>query len=148
MLNSLQKRYAEAWAVFAEAERVNSEASAQLQFLQQRRMSQPQVMSGMAQEFVPARRNSQRSRPLSMREPLIPAMPGGFVHSTAAPFNAGITSTSPSYSSATPYFNPVNGMAIPPPSAHASSFSQAEVESLTGGAPMSPTAGALLPSGL
>lgn len=147
-LGALQKRYAEAWSLFAEAERVNSEASAQLQFLQHRRMSQPQLMSGMAQEFIPARRNSQRSRPLSMREPLIPAVPGGFVHSTAAPFNSGVTSTSPTYSSVTPYFNPVNGMALPPPSGHVSSFSQAEIESLTGGAPMSPTAGALLPSGL
>lgn len=147
-LNALQKRYAEAWAVFAEAERVNHDTQARLQFLQQRRMSQPQLMSGMAQEFVPARRNSQRSRPISMREPLISAMPGGFVHSTAAPFNSNVTSTSPSYTSATPYFNPVNGMALPPPSAHTSSFSQAEIESLTGGAPMSPTAGALLPSGL
>lgn len=147
-LPSLQQRYAQAWALFTEAERANHEASARLQYLQQRRMSQPQLMSGISQEFVLTRRNSQRSRPLSMREPLTSAIPGGFVHSTAAPFNGGITTTSPSFASATPYFNPVNGMAIPPPSAQASSFSQAEIDSLTGGAPMSPTAGALLPSGL
>ncbi|KAF1954637.1 hypothetical protein CC80DRAFT_493759 [Byssothecium circinans] len=144
----LQKQYTEAWKIFNEAERVNHEVTAQLQSIQQRRMSQPQLMSGMAPEFVPARRNSQRVRPLSMREPLISVIPGGFIHSTAAPFNSGITTTSPSYSNATPYFNPVNGMALPPPSARGMSFSQADMESLSGGGPMSPTAGALLPSGL
>ncbi|KAF2638239.1 hypothetical protein P280DRAFT_431400 [Massarina eburnea CBS 473.64] len=143
----LQKQYTEAWKIFNEAEHMNQEASAQLQLMQQRRMSQPQLMSGMAPEFVPAR-NSQRARPLSMREPLISAAPGGFIHSTAAPFNSSLTTTSPPYSTVTPYFNPVNGMALPPPSARGMSFSQAEIESLTGGAPMSPTAGALLPSGL
>ncbi|KAF2677781.1 hypothetical protein K458DRAFT_349576 [Lentithecium fluviatile CBS 122367] len=146
--NNLQRRYAEAWTLFSEAERVNQETSAQIQFLQQRRMSQPQLMSGMAQEFVPGRRNSPRSRPLSMREPLLSAAPAGFVHSSAAPFNSGVPSTSPPFQSVTPYFNPANGMALPPPSAHKMSFSQADIESLTGGGPMSPTAGALLPSGL
>jgi len=146
--SSLQQRYAEAWQLYTEAERANHELSTRLAYLQQRRMSQPQLMSGMAPEFVPARRSSTRSRPLSMREPLIPSIPGGFVPSTAAPFNSGISTTSPPFSSVTPYFNPVNGMAIPPPSAHTSSFSQADLESLTGGGPMSPTAGALLPSGL
>ncbi|KAJ4358084.1 uncharacterized protein N0V89_002663 [Didymosphaeria variabile] len=149
LYSSLQQRYAEAWQQFNEAEHINKEASARLAYLQQRRMSQPQVMSVTAPEFVPARRNSGvRSRPLSMREPLTSANLGGFIPSTAAPFNSGIASTSPSYTNPTPYFNPVNGMALPPPSAHASSFSQADIESLTGGAPMSPTAGALLPSGL
>ncbi|KAF9731179.1 hypothetical protein PMIN03_005721 [Paraphaeosphaeria minitans] len=149
LYSSLQQRYADAWQQFNEAEHINKEASARLAYLQQRRMSQPQVMSVTAPEFVPARRNSGvRSRPLSMREPLTSANFGGFIPSTAAPFNSGIVSNSPQYSNATPYFNPVNGMALPPPSAHASSFSQADIESLTGGAPMSPTAGALLPSGL
>jgi hypothetical protein len=149
LYGSLQQRYAEAWQQFNEAEHINKEASARLAYLQQRRMSQPQVMSVAAPEFVPARRNSGvRSRPLSMREPLTSMNLGGFIPSTTAPFNTGIASNSPSYPNPTPYFNPVNGMALPPPSAHASSFSQADIESLTGGAPMSPTAGALLPSGL
>ncbi|CAI6339856.1 unnamed protein product [Periconia digitata] len=147
----LQKQYTEAWTIVNEAERVNHEALGRLNFLQQRRLSQPQ-MSGMAPEFVPARRASPpQQRPLSMREPLTSGIPAGFVHSTAAPFNSSLTTASPSYNNnnITPYFNPVNGMALPPPpSARASSFSQAEIESLTGGAPMSPTAGALLPSGL
>ncbi len=147
-VNALQKRYTEAWTLLTDAERINQEASAQLQFLQQRRLSQPQLMSGMAQEFVPARRANQRARPLSVREPLISEAPGGFVHTSAAPFNSSVTSTAPPYASVTPYFNPANGMALPPPSAHKMSFSHAEIESLTAGVPMSPTAGALLPSGL
>ncbi|KAK3201892.1 hypothetical protein GRF29_164g998331 [Pseudopithomyces chartarum] len=147
LYHQLQKRYAEAWQQFNEAEHINQEATARLAFLQQRRMSQPQI-NAAAPEFVPQRRNSTRSRPLSMREPLSSVNLGGFVPSTAAPFNSGIPNTSPSYTNPTPYFNPVNGMALPPPSAHNSSFSHAEIESLTGGAPMSPTAGALLPSGL
>lgn len=147
LYHQLQKRYADAWQQFNEAEHINQDASTRLAFLQQRRMSQPQI-NAAAPEFVPQRRNSPRSRPLSMREPLMSANLGGFVPSTAAPFNSGIPTTSPAYANPTPYFNPVNGMALPPPSAHSMSFSHAEIESLTGGAPMSPTAGALLPSGL
>lgn len=146
----LQNEYTETWSHFSEAERVNHEAQHRLHFLQQRRSSIPQ-MSGMAPEFVPAQRPSPpQPRPISMQEPLASNIPAGFIQSTAAPFNSGLTTTtSPGYSNITPYFNPVNGMALPPPpSARNLSFSQAEIESLTGGAPMSPTAGALLPSGL
>jgi hypothetical protein len=146
-LGNLQQRYTEAWAYLNDAERLNQDTTAQLQYLQQRRMSQPQLMSGMAQEFVPQRRTSPRSRPLSMRDPLISMAPGGFVHSSAAPFNSTTTATSPPFQSGTPYFNPANGMALAPSSAHKTSFSQ-DLESLTGGGPMSPTAGSLLPSGL
>ncbi|KAF2732696.1 hypothetical protein EJ04DRAFT_578222 [Polyplosphaeria fusca] len=150
-LNQLQQRYAHAWQLLNEAERANQEASSRLAFLQQRRMSQPQLFTGLAsQELAPRRRNSQRSRPTSMREPLLSAAPGGFVHTTAPPFNSTIPSASPSFQNATPYFNFNNGMALPLSSTgnNNASYSQAEFDSLTGGAPMSPTAGALLPSGL
>lgn len=147
---ALQQSYAQAWALFTEAQRANQEAMGRLHFMQQRRMSQPQLYSSMpSQEPILRRRNSQRSRPVSMREPFTSSAPGGFVHTSAAPFNSTIPSSSPTFPIATPYFNINNGMALPPPSSNtASSFSQAEIESLTGGAPMSPTAGALLPSGL
>ncbi|KAF2030569.1 hypothetical protein EK21DRAFT_111883 [Setomelanomma holmii] len=147
----LQQQYAQAWTLFTEAERANHEASTQLQFLQQRRMSQPQLFSGPpVPEMGPVRRNSYRQRPLSMREGLLAQATGGFVHTSTAPFNSIPTTSSPSFASVTPYFNPVNGMALPPPRTHThnGSFSQADLESLTGGAPMSPTAGALLPAGL
>ncbi|KAF2713673.1 hypothetical protein K504DRAFT_462184 [Pleomassaria siparia CBS 279.74] len=145
-LNLLQQRYAHAWALFNEAERVNQEASSRLQYLQQRRLSQPQLFSGMSQDMGTTRRNSQRARPLSMREPLTSPAPGGFVPMAGPNFNNTL-SASPTFTNATPYFNFNNGMALPP-SNHMTSFSQADIDNLTGGAPMSPTAGALLPSGL
>jgi hypothetical protein len=148
-LGLLQQQYAQAWTLFTEAERVSMEASSRLNYLQQRRLSQPQMFTGPpVPEMGPVRRNSQRARPLSMREGLLAQATGGFVHTSSAPFNTIPTTSSPSFANITPYFNPVNGMALPPPRTHNSSFSQADFDSLTGGAPMSPTAGALLPAGL
>ncbi|KAF2107537.1 hypothetical protein BDV96DRAFT_295809 [Lophiotrema nucula] len=147
-LNQLQQRYAQAWQLFTEAERTHHEANNRLHFLQQRRLSSPTLYNAIpSQDIGLVRRNSQRARPLSMREPLISIAPGGFVHSSAPPFNSTIPSVSPSFPNATPYFNFNNGMALPL-SNNNTSFSLAEIDSLTGGAPMSPTAGALLPSGL
>ncbi|KAH8704374.1 hypothetical protein GQ44DRAFT_692609 [Phaeosphaeriaceae sp. PMI808] len=148
-LGLLQQQYAQAWALFNEAERVNMEFSARLHYLQQRRMSQPQMFSSPpVPEMGPVRRNSQRARPLSMREGLLSAATGGFVHTSTAPFNSIPTTSSPSFATVTPYFNPVNGMALPSPRTQTTFFTQADFENLTGGAPMSPTAGALLPAGL
>ncbi|OAK97501.1 hypothetical protein IQ06DRAFT_295849 [Phaeosphaeriaceae sp. SRC1lsM3a] len=148
-LGLLQQQYAQAWTILSEAERANVDATQRLTFLQQRRMSQPQMFTGPpVPEVGPVRRNSQRARPLSMREGLLSQATGGFVHTSSAPFNSIPTTSSPSFANVTPYFNPVNGMAIPPPRTHNSSFSQADFDNLTGGAPMSPTAGALLPAGL
>lgn len=147
-LGLLQQQYAQAWSLFSEADRISQEANGRLQYLQQRRMSQPQLFGPPVPEMGPVRRNSQRARPLSMREGLLANATGGFVHTSNAPFNSIPTTSSPSFATVTPYFNPVNGMALPPPRTHNSSFSQADFESLTGGAPMSPTAGALLPAGL
>jgi hypothetical protein len=152
-LGLLQQQYAQAWQIYTEAERANQEASNRLLYLQQRRMSQPQLYEDPTVPRVgPVRRNSQRQRPLSMREGMPNVPPGGFVQTSSAPFNSMTVSSSPPFASVTPYFNPVNGMALPPrghghtPSL--SQMSQADLESLTGGAPMSPTAGALLPAGL
>lgn len=148
-LGLLQQQYAQAWHLFTEAERANQEASHQLQYMQQRRMSQPQLFSQpLAAEMGPMRNNSQRARPLSMREGLLSSATGGFVHTSSAPFNSIGATASPPYPTTTPYFNPVNGMAIAPSRTKNLSMSQADLESLTGGAPMSPTAGSLLPADL
>lgn len=149
-LGLLQQQYAQAWTLYNEADRAHLEAQSRLTFLQNRRLSQPQLFSGPpVPEMGPVRRNSHRTRPLSMREGLLSQATGGFVPSSSAPFNSIPTTSSPSFATITPYFNPVNGMALPP-RGHTSnvSFSQGDFESLTGGAPMSPTAGALLPAGL
>lgn len=152
-LGLLQQQYAHAWQLFTEADRANQEASSRLQYLQQRRMSQPQLYEDPGVPRVgPVRRNSQRQRPLSMREGLLNGPPAGFVQTSSAPFNSMTATASPQFASVTPYFNPVNGMALPPRghghTMSISQMSQADLESLTGGAPMSPTAGALLPAGL
>ncbi|KAF2127860.1 hypothetical protein P153DRAFT_318881 [Dothidotthia symphoricarpi CBS 119687] len=149
-LNLLQQQYAQAWQLYNEAERANHEASTRLQYLQQRRMSQPHLFTGPpVPDMGPSRRHSQQNHSIGMREGLHSSTPIGFVHSSAAPFNSLVATSSPSYPSVTPYFNPVNGMALPPRGhMHMPSISQADLESLTGGAPMSPTAGALLPAGL
>ncbi|RYO54166.1 hypothetical protein AA0113_g9278 [Alternaria arborescens] len=147
-LGLLQQQYAQAWSLYAEAERAHQDATSRLTYMQQRRLSQPQLFSGPpVPEMGPVRRNSQRARPLSMREGLLSQATGGFVHTSSAPFNSIPTTASPSFATPTPYFNPVNGMALPPRT-YSTSFSQTDFESLTGGAPMSPTAGALLPAGL
>jgi chemotaxis protein histidine kinase CheA len=147
-LGLLQQQYAQAWTLYSEAERAHQDASSRLTYMQQRRMSQPQLFSGPpVPEIGPIERNSIRARPLSMREGLLSAAAGGFVHTSSAPFNSIPTTSSPSFATTTPYFNPVNGMALPPRT-YSTSMSQADLESLTGGAPMSPTAGALLPAGL
>ncbi|KAF1835289.1 hypothetical protein BDW02DRAFT_548497 [Decorospora gaudefroyi] len=147
-LGLLQQQYAQAWTLFTEAERAHHDATNRLTYMQQRRLSQPQLFSGPpVPEMGPVRRNSQRARPISMREGLLSAATGGFVHTSSAPFNTVPTTASPPFASATPYFNPVNGMALPPRT-YSTTFSQTDLESLTGGAPMSPTAGALLPAGL
>ena len=61
-------------------------------------------------------------------------------------FNS-ISSGSPTLSSTSTFFNIKNGMAVPPTIEYGG-VSQADVDVLTGGAPMSPTANALLPSNL
>ena len=99
-LGLLQQQYAQAWQLFTEAERANQEASSRLHFLQQRRMSQPQLYDDPGVPRVgPVRRDSQRQRPLSMREDMYNA-PGGFVPTSSAPFNTMATSSSPARRSA------------------------------------------------
>lgn len=148
-LSTLQQRYAAAWNIFQEAENANREARRQLAFLEQRRASQPHLFAAVPpQDVIPTRRGSQRRRTTSIRNEVVSsAAPGGFVMSTAPPFNTSVSSISPIFTNPNLYFNINNGMALPLPK-NVSSFSPAEVEALTGGTPMSPTAGSLLPSGL
>ena len=58
-----------------------------------------------------------------------------------------ISSMSPIFSSASPFFNVNNGMMVAGGTEHMN-MSQRDIEMLTGGAPMSPTASALIPSNL
>lgn len=148
-IRGLQQRYQAAWASLQAADRTYNEAQAQLQILSNRAANQPQVFRQPPTiEAAPSRRTSQRRRPHagSIGNDSFSAAPGSFPV-TAAPYNNNsISNISPSIIQPSPFFNFANGAV--PISNRETSFSLAEIEMLTGGAPMSPNAGALLPSDL
>ncbi|KAF2839355.1 hypothetical protein M501DRAFT_1003947 [Patellaria atrata CBS 101060] len=144
-LQDLQQRYAATWTGLQQAQAIHEGAQQQLDYLTTRRGSQPHMFNrASAMKIPPERRTSQRRRTTNIRDD---AVSMGFAMSSVAPFNSSISSISPNFQSTTPFFNINNGSAL-----HGltpvTSMSHAEIESLTGGAPMSPAAGALLPSGL
>ncbi|TKA75065.1 hypothetical protein B0A49_05760 [Cryomyces minteri] len=93
------------------------------------------------------RTNSQRSRrTLGSRTATLSSSNDRFPASNGPVFGTSVANTSPKTIS-TPFFNIKNGSTIPDFGPQ-SQLSQADVDVLTGGAPMSPSAGSLLPSGL
>ncbi|KAL0264316.1 hypothetical protein SLS55_000264 [Diplodia seriata] len=147
-IRGLQQRYQTAWATLQAADRTYNEAQNQLQILSNRAANQPQVFrQPPVLDAAPSRRTSQRRRHHagSIGQDSFSATPGFAV--TTAPYNNNsISSISPIVISESPFFNFANGAV--PIANRESSFSAAEIEMLTGGAPMSPNAGALLPSDL
>lgn len=147
-IRGLQQRYQTAWAALQAADRAYNEAQNQLQILSSRAANQPQVFRPPpVLDVAPSRRASQRRRQHagSVGQESFPAAPGFPV--TTAPYNNNsISSISPTVTTSSPFFNFANGAV--PISNRETSFSPAEIEMLTGGAPMSPNAGALLPSDL
>ncbi|KAK8228834.1 hypothetical protein HDK77DRAFT_411003 [Phyllosticta capitalensis] len=150
-IRGLQQRYQVAWAGLQTAERAYTEAQNQLQIVSARASNQPNLYrQPPILDDVPSRRTSQRQRQHagSLGNDNFSAAPGSFPATTTTPYtNPSMTSISPTVTSSSPFFNFANGAA--PITAHReSSFTPAEIEQLTGGAPMSPNAGALLPSDL
>ncbi|EKG18502.1 Fibronectin type III [Macrophomina phaseolina MS6] len=147
-IRGLQQRYQAAWAALQAADRAYNEAQNQFQILSNRAASQSQMFRPPpVLDAAPSRRTSQRRRQHagSVGQESFSVAPGFPV--TTAPYNNNsITSISPTITTSTPFFNFANGAV--PISNRESSFSPAEIEMLTGGAPMSPNAGALLPSDL
>ncbi|KAK5276829.1 hypothetical protein LTR16_010631, partial [Cryomyces antarcticus] len=93
------------------------------------------------------RTNSQRSRrTLGSRTTTLSSSNERFPATNGPVFGTSVANTSPKTIS-TPFFNIKNGSTIPDFGPQ-SQLSQADVDVLTGGAPMSPSAGSLLPSGL
>jgi predicted nucleic acid-binding Zn-ribbon protein len=150
-INILQHNYQIASTHLQGMREYGLHAQAVLDQWRQRRSSQPQLfISAPIIDFIPpARRHSQRrSRALSLRNN--DHSPHGMTFDMASgpPYNSSISSISPPYSTASPYFNALNGMSFPVEHM-ANGMSQAEVDALTAGAPTSPSvAGALLPAGL
>jgi hypothetical protein len=90
------------------------------------------------------RGDSQRSRHTNNDSPRMTTFPAV----TSSPFGSGLTSTAFNTSNAPPFLNIQNGMTIARPS-EALTMSEEERDRLTGGAPMSPSAGAeLIPADL
>ncbi|KAK8162607.1 hypothetical protein IWX90DRAFT_248884 [Phyllosticta citrichinensis] len=150
-IRALQQRYQVAWAGLQTAERTYAEAQNQLQVVSARASNQPNpYRQPPILDEAPSRRTSQRQRQHagSLGNENFSAAPGTFPVTTSTPYsNPSIASISPTVTSSSPFFNFANGAA--PITAHReSSFSAAEFEALTGGAPMSPNAGLLLPSDL
>jgi len=147
----LQHQYA---AAVQNLQRTKDMHATQLRFLDAVRMERRQrdeaaAAASAAREFPsppPADRgirrgDSQRSRHTNNDSPRMSSFPAV----TSSPFGSGLTSTA---LNTVPFFNIHNGMTITRPS-ESLSMSEEERERLTGGAPMSPSAGAeLIPADL
>jgi hypothetical protein len=146
-MRALEHAYQTAHFRLEQAKQYAQDAQVTLGLWQQRRNSQPQLFVSTPQlELIPGRRHSQRaSRTMSLRNELSPQGPM-FVDGSAPPYTASMSSISPAFPTASPFFNMANGATFPD---HMGSMSPTEIEMMTAGAPTSPSvAGALLPAGL
>jgi hypothetical protein len=148
---ALRMRFQQANHELHQAQMAYAQCQAQLDYLasQQRRSSQPHILSGMSSpDQGIGRRNSIRRPGSALNEPT--SLPQGFVPATSGvSFNTSMAGVSPSFATVSPFFNINNGMAVHQRDQPHTSMPQAEIDILTGGAPMSPTTGeSLLPSGL
>jgi hypothetical protein len=128
------------------------EAERHLSILTNRRSSLSAVMGPIPQlEMDPIRRNSKRrNRHRSSLASNISSPTGSFPLTEAGIPTAGSFATSsnisPTFPGGAAFFNFSSGMTLPP--TDGSPPSQTDIETLTGGAPMSPRADSLLPSDL
>ncbi|KAH0257622.1 hypothetical protein KCU71_g21631, partial [Aureobasidium melanogenum] len=153
-LRRLEEQYVIAHQNMDAARRFFDTAYSQLAMVKQRQSELSQMASAVPPIF-----DQPISRASSLRQRRPPSGPSAN-NSTASPFapsaapafssalaTSGPTTISPSFTtSASSFFNINNGMTLDRPM---NDFSPAEIDKLTGGAPMSPSAGAeLLPAGL
>lgn len=156
-LRRLEEQYVIAHQNMDAARRFCFEANSQLSAIKQRQTELSQIAASVLPMFEQpiSRASSLHQR----RPPSGPVQPNSssvsaFQQTSAPGFSsalstAGPTTISPGFTtSASSFFNINNGMTLDQPM-NDSSFSPSDVEKLTGGAPMSPSAGAeLLPAGL
>ncbi|KAI9837032.1 MAG: hypothetical protein M1819_000681 [Sarea resinae] len=153
-LRGLQTQYATAWNTLQQAEANYQQAQERLAWLNTRRASNASIFSAIPPvEFDPTgkkgkqrRTRSRKSRTSTISSPLaaFPITETGFPSATGMNTIPGF---SPTFNSTSPFFNMSNGMAVPAISDQ-QGLSHAELDSMIGGIPMSPTADALLPSNL
>ena len=147
----LEEQYRNAWAEMEVARRLCHDASTQLHAVRQRQIELSHMIP------PPAAINQPISRASSLRQRRTPSGPSnistapmtGFPDN-AQPFTNGMSTLPEGFISSTgSFFNMNNGMTVGHQANGQSSFSPSDLDRLTGGAPMSPGAGAnLLPAGL
>ena len=156
-LRSIEEQYVAAAQAMESARRICFEATGNLAMAKQRHADLSNMASAVMPHFEQpiSRANSQRHNRLQPGAPA-PAIQSSssssaYPTTSASSFTNGMTSISPSFTTtASPFFNINNGMTLDRSgSLNNMHFSEADVEKLTGGAPMSPGAGAeLLPADL
>ncbi|KAF2753157.1 hypothetical protein EJ05DRAFT_227101 [Pseudovirgaria hyperparasitica] len=146
-IQNLQSRYTLAWQMMQQVTSIHQQHQIRAQWYEQRRASQPHLFGSSSPVEGPARSDSfqRRRRGQSIRNEQS-TLPTNYM--TSAPsFNGAIAGLSPSFSTTSPFLNINNGMTLPL-SSHSHGVMSPDLEMLTGGGPMSPTAGDLLPRGL
>ncbi|KAL8731926.1 MAG: hypothetical protein Q9166_003058 [cf. Caloplaca sp. 2 TL-2023] len=151
--HSIQVQLANIWHTYQQVEAENQQAQERVAYWTSRRSRDPTHFAALpATDFPFANRPArlQRHRQLGSRSNAGPVLFGGYPGGLpGVPYSS---SASTQFSSASPFFNMSNGMAVlevPASSASGnlnSSLNESEI--LTGGGPMSPAATDLLPSNL
>ncbi|KAI9763608.1 MAG: hypothetical protein M1840_000402 [Geoglossum simile] len=156
----LVERYRADWNTLQQVAAIHQQAQERLNYYQARRVSNPNFFPGPSSAEMDGSSQLQkkpkqrRSRPRKSRTSTVSSPPGGFLpsdprYSSTASFYSTEAGASPTFASNIPsssFFNTANGAPTLP--SQGLEICQADVDRLTGGAPMSPTANALLPSGL
>ncbi|KZF22027.1 hypothetical protein L228DRAFT_247638 [Xylona heveae TC161] len=152
-LRGLQAQYTSAWNTLQQAQANYQQAQERLSFLNSRLNNDPVPINSISgseldlagKKNKPKRIRQRKSRTNTLSSTFndVPGADNRFSISTPV----SIPNISPTFASSSPFFNMSNGMAIPGTSEEPG-MTQAERDALTGGAPMSPTADALLPRDL
>ncbi|KAI9785975.1 MAG: hypothetical protein M1839_008241 [Geoglossum umbratile] len=150
----LAERYRADWNTLQQVAAIYQQAQERLNYYQARRVSNPSFfpgppsaeMDGSSQ--LQKKPKQRRSRPRKSRTNTVSSPPGGFLPGDPrfCSTGAGVSPTFASNIPSSAFFNTANGALTIP--SEGFTIGQADVDRLTGGAPMSPTANALLPSGL
>ena len=147
-LQTLQAQLNSLWQLVQHADFEKQRAEEHLSWWMDRRTRNPeQFVQIPSPDFPPAiqRNRSRRSRQPHPRTSTGSSIPSAHLVSPPILHNASLVMQP--FSSASPFFNSNNGMAMPSVADH-NGIPQSEFEALTGSSPMSPAADNLLPSNL
>ncbi|MCJ1386418.1 hypothetical protein MMC17_009544 [Xylographa soralifera] len=147
-IQEYQAQIATVWKSVQQAESDALKIDERLNFLLNKRAKEPHLFAPIPGLDFPASaavHPTRRIRQGASRASTMSQSSSGYPNNNST-FNS-ISSMSPIVSSSSPFFNFNNGMTVAGGTEH-TGISQRQVEMLTGGAPLSPTANALIPSNL